>query len=1134
MPDAYILANGSRTSVRVVASDGWHLQPDLVAPERNRTDELREKVAFVGSRVLNIAPGRYVFDNPTDGAGMSTDSVVATLAQSLSIRAEDATFVHRWNPLYPDSLGQFFNIRAADTFSIEGLTYDLSPRPDTQGVVTQIAGTDFFVAVEPGHEPAWADGSANTTNTADNMIGITDLGGGNYGAFAFKYKVAGASRPFPFVPHVVGGVQQTNALGWKIWKGSPQDFSLFPRSAGPFSGDPPIVSYNPLIIHVRPQDFSEGAIGQGRDFPGALGAILNGNWYQFEPVEDGTAEEFTYTVQVLDINGEPVDASAATGVDPAPGAFVIPAVPSWMTPGTTVVVQCRKRQASPIYFRGARKVKIDMTFRHSSNVAVWGWDFENLHLNVVGKGDGYMACTGGPVNLFNGRGTISGSIDWTGSGDDVFAPRTTPMQGRISAFGADWIEGDYFIIGQPHVKKATLPRVGDKVEFSLRTDSANITTRTALSLAQVGTTAVWRVTFDGALPAGFDPTTWSVINRSACATVNMTRIRAMGCIGRAFLNGCSSADVGEVISIGCAFASVLCPLGNGYKGGMRIGRLVEQDVTLSEPRRKNADGAANRVGDRGTNRFSSPSGWAPNVIGEHVLDGYSYTGWTVYGVDTTIGSRVVRRGGQSRPVSPPTDPDNFDYVVGYATLTLVGQNGTPDYVENWQTDTGGSVVFTSNTATTQPPTDSSTNIATTAFAEPRFVRNFNVRMADGVTGTYGLNAAIAAANASGSRSTVTLPAGVMNLSTTTPVTAITGNNITIKGQGNASQITAPAGHDGRVFTATAGNRLTIRDLFIDQSAATTASKQAFAIDGVTDARIYNIGGSGGYGLVIHGAVSEASRVYFRDIIWNGAFGNLGGRFVDIRRGSTLIHDRVFFRGGQGAGTSTTRAIYIKPEALVDTVRFNECVIWNAGGAPTLITLDFSDFNLANLYINGGVYDSSLAQAMEVISTGTTLTYMSVFNVANARFATDGGAGIKLLLTNPNSFIKSLDFANNYIVSKSATEPMLDFNAASTGILRAARVHENSFADAYNAGTPNPAAVLIGMDGIQFEGNTLSTTNEATAEGLSNTAYFFKATKAAQRIMLLGNVANIPVTGLLDESAFTLAGSKRVSTNYPTA
>lgn len=182
-------------------------------------------------------------------------------------------------------------------------------------------------------------------------------------------------------------------------------------------------------------------------------------------------------------------------------------------------------------------------------------------------------------------------------------------------------------------------------------------------------------------------------------------------------------------------------------------------------------------------------------------------------------------------------------------------------------------------------------------------RDLQVDMTAGVSS---LNAAIDAANTiaavpsldpvsdKGKIVTITFPAGRIVLDG--GVKDITASYLDIRGQGPASVLYVPCGRSGRIFTTlTPASRVAIHDLRIEyenpisSAYSTTGSKPSrhtFGLDGCIDCRIERITGHGGYGLLKLGEITTNSRVYYQDISFNGIEAALGGKCIDISRGTS--------------------------------------------------------------------------------------------------------------------------------------------------------------------------------------------------------------------------------------------------------
>ena len=399
-----------------------------------------------------------------------------------------------------------------------------------------------------------------------------------------------------------------------------------------------------------------------------------------------------------------------------------------------------------------------------------------------------------------------------------------------------------------------------------------------------------------------------------------------------------------------------------------------------------------------------------------------------------------------------------------------------------------------------------------------------------------LAAALMTANMNGF-TVVNVGAGTCVLSATTAPFELTGPNVIVRGQGNATRFVVQPGHIGLVF-ALKGSRQQLRDFQITYhpNITTTTTDNPIAIDGVTvgatDYLVENIALLGAPGILTVGATFKPSRGLVQNINGSGWRADLGLKALDLRRWVDLTMRDVYLVG-TSPGTSTTRALSMIPQALSDTLNLYKVVIWTAGGSQVGVTADFSTADLANTWIADSVFDSNLSRGFEIISSGTTATQLTMFHVTGTRIANAGGTALYVGLMNPNARFKSVVFDNVWLTYRTKGGSAAIFDAASVGLMRSFRLSNSTIADAVPAGTPHAVAVLLGMDNIQAVGNTLISANESSPAGTSNTSYFFKATRANLRNMLIGNLATITLgKGFLDESAFTLGAGRVVESNYP--
>jgi hypothetical protein len=656
---------------------------DIVPVEgKDRTVEIATLAAT--QPTVRFAPGDYIISGALP--------VIFLLFKAYTRLVGDGRvrFLHRWTD--PASLGAVLECRGGDYFAAEGIIYEPQPRLDTQGRVSVIEGDTFYFAAQPGLEPQWAP------HGADNLIGIEEdtAGGGDreYYALGSKYKVAGVSRPFPIEPVVIGGIHQTDTRGWKVYKASPLDDAINPTA---------ILSYNPLIVSVRPQDWVDPENGVGDRFTGVLATILNGRRCTFEPVDPDAS--FIAQVYVFDEMGLPIDASAATGEAPGAGAFLSPAIPTWVTVGSTIVLQCRKRGANPFYCRGTKSVLLDLEVRGAMSVPCHIWDFDRLHLELRGGGDGYLAANGGPVNVFAGK-RITGNVRWRGSGDDVFAPRGMDLRARIVRYDLQhgWFDADLFRIGDAHVKKAAVPDPGELLEF-VENDLTKHPRRVELAGVSPDDPAHTRVWLTGGLPNDFDPATWSVLNRSRVPEFELDELHSIASSARVLLPYTHKGRIRRLTAIGTAYSVILalCPFSRaggvatlGFGGELVIDVLETRRVSSAATFRRNRDQAAviARAAQIDYTPVTRPTGWRI-VIGEWIADEFPFSLVHTRGVEVIVLKRTIRNGGTRRPVNPPEDTDNFDWVAAdYGRIALGGDNVGSGYRETFLEGTGGYVDFT--------------------------------------------------------------------------------------------------------------------------------------------------------------------------------------------------------------------------------------------------------------------------------------------------------------------------------------------------------------------------------------------------------------------------------------------------------
>lgn len=440
---------------------------------------------------------------------------------------------------------------------------------------------------------------------------------------------------------------------------------------------------------------------------------------------------------------------------------------------------------------------------------------------------------------------------------------------------------------------------------------------------------------------------------------------------------------------------------------------------------------------------------------------------------------------------------------------------------------------------------STSALATKAPLQPR---NIIVRMSGSAAGADGISAAITAAT---NTSTISLPAGSITLGAGEALPTITQTNLTIEGTGAGTILRMPCGHNGRLFSVSNAVRLTIRNLYIDTATGCASGQRptlhTFLIDGCFDCLIENIVGTGGYGVMKLSPTVANRRTIYRNLNFTALEAALPctspvmsdgeavcGRGIEANGGTSQYFEnvRTLFAG---VGSAGSRAILIKTTSLSDTWRFSRVVAYSAEGLPGNVQLDFSDFALANLDFDTSVFDSPTSIGFKVVATGTTATNMSVLTLRDTRIGADQptGSGFQIKLTNPNAYLKTMTLRGNYISSKDPAGFAIDLSASSTGIVRAILLEGNLIGEAVPVGTPRPAAVLIGMDNVRAVSNVLASVKEDAVNALGNTTAFFRATKAAQRVMLLGNQVTLPSTStLLDETAFTLGTGRVVTSNWP--
>jgi hypothetical protein len=250
--------------------------------------------------------------------------------------------------------------------------------------------------------------------------------------------------------------------------------------------------------------------------------------------------------------------------------------------------------------------------------------------------------------------------------------------------------------------------------------------------------------------------------------------------------------------------------------------------------------------------------------------------------------------------------------------------------------------------------------------------------------------------------------------------------------------------------------------------------------------------------------------------------------------------------------------------------------------PTVVTFDFGLNNIANVRIRRGVFDSAQTLTMEVIASShdnpatpnineDVETDLSQMSIRETRMGADTGtgSGIKVSLANSKAFIKTLEIADNYIVSKASTDgSFIELDPASAGIIRAANITGNTLSDEalpeppvepiqnasitgnmLGAALPTPnqnppppmtAAIRLGMGNVLVANNTLQSAKEGAPVQDLRVDHFVKVTRDIANVVLLGNAAMGPITGFLLEGDDgdplqpdgVITAGRHIATNLP--
>lgn len=263
---------------------------------------------------------------------------------------------------------------------------------------------------------------------------------------------------------------------------------------------------------------------------------------------------------------------------------------------------------------------------------------------------------------------------------------------------------------------------------------------------------------------------------------------------------------------------------------------------------------------------------------------------------------------------------------------------------------------------------------------------------------------------------------------------------------------------------------------------------------------------------------------------------------------------------QGIGTSKTRGISVQALAPVDTLRFSDVVAYSADGIPTLVTFDFSKYDIANVRIWRSIFDSATKVTMEIRAAGPqepcdppTPCFppsISQMSIRETRMGADvvidedgtgglpphGGNGILVNITSDTAgivspgYIKTLDISNNLFIGKQGTDGyFVRIDSPTSGRIRAAQVVGNTFGEAIAAAQGRmPGAVWLGADNIMVSGNILHNARESDAAAPVRVDHFARTTRPALlNTVLIGNSSSVPLgVGFLDEAAGALGPGKQ--------
>lgn len=659
---------------------------DMVPNGSDQTAEFNAKINQPGRRTLSIAPGITKISNPPSVA----NATYVTDTTDLTLDLNGGGLVHTWNPLDPSSLSRTGLWTDNQNFTIQNGYLDYSPRTYWQGSCVARTATYYDVAVQPGFEPQF--------KTMDNVLRILFFNDGSrYGITDFQNDTAN--------PAAITDTGTADPRGWKIFRVTPVDRMFTPTS---------VVSYNPLVLRL-PNNIAVG--DEYTTVAGASGAFsfLNGNTYQLSIDED-----VPNVATLIDSSGNTVDASAAVGTTTY-GTFTIPGVPAFVQTGRFLVGQCRKRFSQSFFLR---RMKGTTTFRNfnirqSLGIAIYGNTIENLFLDdlkIMAVDGGLMACNGGPIQLFNVRGEISGSLEIRGSGDDGLNPRSRAWDLSTTAYdvNAGWVD----VLFSPETNNdlrqiGAAPYKGDIIEV-YPPSTIGMFTRTVIgtSVSLLNPLAT-RVQFDGDLkngdPTGYVPTasganSWLMLNRSTVGTIKMDKFHHVGSAARALVGQTHSLYIEDFYACGTRGTptrnqfpnSPRGPYDGGFKGGHTFGLFRTEHTTYNHRKDSNAAAMARafKIGD--ATPIDAPTGWPAMVYGTMLVDDAQYGVFYASGVNMIINSHTWTNIGGGRSSIPSGYPGKYDGWARYSTVLI----GDPlSSTSNFFLDTGGTISVLSSDAT---------------------------------------------------------------------------------------------------------------------------------------------------------------------------------------------------------------------------------------------------------------------------------------------------------------------------------------------------------------------------------------------------------------------------------------------------